>query len=65
MKQQYNKLQFIKDKQINETTKQQYIWEKFLEPPLGKIMLFKEHSGKNSQNRHYFEGFLPLSHTRR
>ena len=48
MKQQYNKLWFIKDKQINETTKQQYIWEKFLEPPLGKIMLLKEHSGKNS-----------------
>ena len=38
MKQQYNKLWFIKDKQINETTKQQYIWEKFLEPraPTGK-----------------------------
>ena len=30
MKQQYNKLQFIKYKQINETTKQQHIWEKFL-----------------------------------
>ena len=28
MKQQYNKLWFIKDKKINETTKQQYIWEK-------------------------------------
>ena len=25
MKQQYNKLQFIKDKQINETTKQQLL----------------------------------------
>ena len=25
MKQQYNKLQFIKDKQINETTKQQQL----------------------------------------
>ena len=37
-----------KKKKINETTKQQYIWEKFLEPPLGKIMLLKEHSGKNS-----------------
>ena len=46
MKQQYNKLQFIKDKKMNETTKQQYIWEKFLEPPLGKIMLLKEHLGK-------------------
>ena len=44
MKQQYNKLQFIKDKQINETTKQQYIWKRFLELPLGKIMLLKEHS---------------------
>ena len=52
MKQQYNKLQFIKDKQINETTKQQYIWEKFLEPPLRKIMLLKKHSGKNFQSRH-------------
>ena len=46
MKQQYNKLWFIKDKQINETTKQQCIWEKFLEPPLGKIILLKEHLGK-------------------
>ena len=61
MKQQYNKLWFIKDKQINhlskkkkkdkqisETTKQQYIWEKFLEPPLRKIILLKEHLKKNS-----------------
>ena len=52
MKQLYNKLQFIKDKKINETTKQQYIWEKFLKPPLGKIMLLKEHPKKNSQSRH-------------
>ena len=52
MKQQYNKLQFIKDKQINEATKQQYIWEKFLEPPLEKIMLFMEHHRKNSWSRH-------------
>ena len=52
MKQQYNKLLFIKDKQINETTKQQYIWEKFLEPPFGKIMFFKEHLRKNSWSRH-------------
>ena len=39
MKQQYNKLQFIKNKKINETTKQQYIWEKlyFLRNTLGKI----------------------------
>ena len=63
MKQQYNKLWFIKDKQIsitypkkknkkdkqiNETTQQQYIWEKFLEPPLRKNMLLKEHIKKNS-----------------
>ena len=48
MKQQYNKLQFIKVKKINETTKQQYIWVKFLEPSLGKIMFLKEHTGKNS-----------------
>ena len=27
---------------------QQYIWEKFLELPLEKIMLLKEHTGKNS-----------------
>ena len=32
--------------------KQQYIWEKFLKPPLGKIMLLKEHSGKNSWSCH-------------
>ena len=48
MKQQYNKLQFIKDKQINETTKQQYIWEKFMESSQRKIMLFKKHLEKNS-----------------
>ena len=54
MKQQYNKLWFIKDKQINETTKQQYIWEKFLEPPLEKIMLLKEHPRKNSWSRHCY-----------
>ena len=53
MKQQYNKLWFIKDKQINETTKWQYIWEKFLELPLGKIMLLKEHPRKNSWSRHW------------
>ena len=52
MKQQYNKLQFIKDKQINETTKQQYIWEKFLKLPLGKIMFLKAHTEKNSWSRH-------------
>ena len=45
MKHQYNKLQFMKDKKINETTKQQYIWEL---PSLGKIMFLKEHTGKNS-----------------
>ena len=54
MKQQYNKLQFIKDKKINETTKQQYIWEKFPEPPLEKIMFLKEHPEKNSWSRHCF-----------
>ena len=52
MKQQYNKLQFIKNKQINVTTKQQYIWEKFLEPSLGKFMFFKEHPRKKPQSRH-------------
>ena len=43
MKQQYNKLWFIKKKKL---MKQQYIWEKFLEPPLGKIMLLKEYPEK-------------------
>ena len=38
MKQQYNKLWFIKDKKINETTKQQYIWGKFLEKISGAPM---------------------------
>ena len=60
MKQQYNKLQFIKDKQINETTKQQqliilYIKNK-LRNQMGKtkknsqekFMLLKEHPRKNS-----------------
>ena len=50
MKQQYNKLWFIKKKKL---MKQQYIWEKFLKPPLGKIMLLKEHPGKNSWSRHW------------
>ena len=53
MKQKYNKLQFIKDKQINETTKQQYGLEKFLKPPLEKIILLKEHPEKNSQSHHW------------
>ena len=48
MKQQYNKLQFIKDKKINKTTKKQYILKKFLEPSLEKIILFKKHHRKNS-----------------
>ena len=42
-----------KKKKINETTKQQYIWEKFLEALRGKIMFFKEHPGKNFWNRHW------------
>ena len=39
-------------KKKKKLMKQQYIWEKFLEPPLGKIMLLKEHFGKNSWSRH-------------
>ena len=46
MKQQYNKLWFIKDKQINETTTQQYIWKKFLEPHWKKLYFLKNTFGK-------------------
>ena len=71
MKQQYNKLQFIKDKQINETTKQQklkilLIFQMNLQfivysfATLGKIPRnLQEHLEKNSWSCHY--AILPTS----
>ena len=35
-------------KQLNNNTFGENFWKKFLELPLGKIMLFKEHPGKNT-----------------
>ena len=74
MKRHYNKLQFIKGKQINEINKQQYIWkiswsrywEKlcFLRNTLGKIpevATERKHSNTNSSNSLSSSSRSPIS----